>query len=1106
MRIAIGSDHAGFPLKEAVKAFLTSERREVLDLGAHSTDPVDYSDYAEALGRALRENRAERGILLCGSGIGASMAANRIPGVRAGLCHDTYSAHQGVEHDDMNVLVLGGRIIGVELARELIEAFLNARFTGEERHRRRLAKMIALENPLRALQVFGQSVWLDYIRRSLITGGELRRLIDEDGLRGVTSNPAIFEKAIAGSSDYGVILERPEVRMLDAKTLYEQLAVQDMRDAADALRPVYDETARRDGYVSLEVSPLLAYDTAGTLEEARRLWRAVERDNLMIKVPATTQGIPAIRQLISEGINVNVTLLFAQGAYERVAEAYIAGLETYAARGGDLRRVASVASFFISRIDTAVDSLLSKRLQAETNADKTSLLRGLFGKVAIANAKLAYQRYQQLFSGPRWQTLADQGAQTQRLLWASTGTKNPNYRDVVYIEELIGPDTVNTIPPPTFDAFRDHGQPRASLAEDLVSAVATIAALAEVEISLKDVTDKLLVEGVQLFADAFDKLLMAVDEQIKQTGEGRLNQLTYSLPEPLAAAVKKSLAEWRADDKVRKLWGLGASLWSGKDEAQWLGWLGITNDQLANIERLTDIREAARRTGFSHVLLLGMGGSSLGPEVIKSTFGSISGFPKLHVLDSTDPAQVKAFENKIDLKNTLFIVSTKSGSTLEPNVFKQYFFDLVERLVGSKETGRRFLAITDPGSKMQQVAERDHFRRVFLGWPNIGGRYSVLSDFGLVPAAIMGVDVAKFLDRTEEMVCACMPSVPVAENPGVVLGTILGVAAQEFGRDKLTIVAPPGICYLGAWLEQLVAESTGKDGKGLIPIVGEALGNADVYGRDRLFVYLRLSSAPDAVQDASVDDLERAAHPLVRIAVDDPYDLGEEFFRWEFATAVACSILGVNPFDQPDVEASKIATRRLTDEYEKSGALPREIPIFMGQGIELFTDEKNAAALVKAVNGTHTLSGFLAAHLNQLHEGDYLALLAYIEMNEPHERLLQEIRQGIRDVKRVATCLEFGPRFLHSTGQAYKGGPNSGVFLQITCDDAVDLPVPGRKYTFGVIKSAQAQGDFEVLVERDRRALRAHLGSDVAAGLDTLRVAILTSLGRTAQLSAQLPR
>ena len=921
MRVALGSDHAGLELKEAVKGLLAGEH-EIVDVGTYSKDPVDYPDYAEAVAEALREARAERGIILCGSGVGASMAANRIPGIRAGLCHDTYSAHQGVEHDDMNVLVLGGRVVGVELARELSRAFLNARFTGEARHRRRLAKMTALENRLRALQVLGQSVWLDYIRRSLITSGELRRLIDEDGLRGVTSNPAIFEKAVAGSTDYKEQLEAPDARRLDAKTLFERLAVRDVQDAADVLRPVYEDTAKRDGYVSLEVSPLLAGDTAGTLDEARRLWQAVGRDNLMIKVPATPQGIPAIQQLISEGINVNVTLLFAQDAYEQVAEAYKSGLEALVARGGDPSRVASVASFFISRIDAAIDALIAERLQASTDTREQSLLRAVTGKVAIANAKLTYQRYRELFSDRRWQALASRGAQTQRLLWASTGTKNPNYRDVIYIEELIGPDTVNTIPPATFDAFRDHGRVRASLGEDVESASDTMATLAEVGISMKEVTDTLLAEGVQLFADAFAKLLKAVDTQSRQAGAGRLNRLTYTLPRDLTAAVKGSLAVWRAQGKVRKLWARDASLWSGTDEGEWLGWLGIVDDQLAHIQRLSGITEAARTAGFSHVLLLGMGGSSLGPEVIKTTFGRIGGFPELHVLDSTDPAQVKAFEQKVDLKNTLFIVSSKSGSTLEPNVFKQYFFDRVERLVGKTEAGRRFIAITDPGSKMQQVAEGDGFRQVFFGWPHIGGRYSVLSDFGLVPAAIMGVDVARFLDRAEEMVCACMPSVPVEENPGAVLGTILGVAASQFGRDKLTIVASPAIRDFGAWLEQLVAESTGKEGKGVIPIDREALGRPDVYGGDRLFVYVRLLSAPDAAQDAAVEALERAGHPVVRIAVDDPYDLGEEFFRWEFATAVAGSILGIHPFDQPDVEASKIATRKLTTEYEAHGALP----------------------------------------------------------------------------------------------------------------------------------------------------------------------------------------
>jgi transaldolase/glucose-6-phosphate isomerase len=954
--------------------------------------------------------------------------------------------------------------------------------------------MVARDNPVRALQVFGQSVWLDYIRRSLMTSGDLSDLIELDGLRGVTSNPAIFEKAIAGSTDYTDLLESPEARTLDAKTLYERLAVRDVQDAADLLRSVYDATSARDGYVSLEVSPLLAYDTAGTLAEARRLWKAVSRPNVMIKVPATLQGLPAIEQLIAEGINVNVTLLFAQDTYEQVANAYISGLEHLAARGGDLTRMASVASFFVSRIDTAVDALVAERLQAEPRTEKRAALRGLTGKVAVANARLAYQRYLEIAGSARWSALASKGARTQRLLWASTGTKNAAYRDVFYVEELVGPETVDTIPPATLDAFRDHGLPRASLQENVDAAFDTMAALGRVGISMKEVTEKLLADGVQLFADAFTKLLTAVDARRTPTGAGRINRLSASLPEPLAAAVQTSLAEWKTQGKVRRLWGRDASIWSGKDESRWLGWLGITNGQLAHIQRLSRISDVARSAGFSHVLLLGMGGSSLGPDVIRNTFGRIDGFPELLVLDSTDPAQVRACEDAIDLERTLFIVSSKSGATLEPNILTRYFFDRVERLVGATEAGRRFIAITDPGSALQQVAERDGFRRIFYGWPDIGGRYSVLSDFGLVPAAIMGVDVPKFLDRTEEMVCACMPSVPIADNPGVRLGAILGVAANRFGRDKLTIVASPGIRALGAWLEQLVAESTGKDGKGLIPIDREALGLPEIYGQDRLFVYLRLQSAPDVAQDRSVAALERAGHPVVRIALDDPYDLGEEFFRWEIATAVAGSILGIHPFDQPDVEASKIATRKLTADYERDGALPAETPIYTGQGIQLFTDAKNAAALRGAVHRASTLAGYLDAHLRRLRAGDYFAILAYVEMNEAHERVLQAIRHHIRDTRHVATCLEFGPRFLHSTGQAYKGGPNTGVFLQITCDDAVDLAVPGQRYTFGVVKAAQARGDFQVLLDRDRRALRAHLDANVPAALGTLQAAMRAAL------------
>jgi len=571
-----------------------------------------------------------------------------------------------------------------------------------------------------------------------------------------------------------------------------------------------------------------------------------------------------------------------------------------------------------------------------------------------------------------------------------------------------------------------------------------------------------------------------------------INLQNFSLPRDLSEVVKATLDDWETTGKVRKLWARDPSLWTNSGEDKWLGWLDIVAEQERNVRRFTNFAAEVKDAKFSHVLLLGMGGSSLCPEVMRESFGKIPGFPELHVLDSTDPARIKSIENSIDLAKTLFIVSSKSGTTLEPNIFKQYFFERARQVVGDAEVGNRFIAITDPGSKLRQAAETDRFRKIFLGVPSIGGRYSALSDFGLAPAAAIGVDIVKFLDRTSRMILACGPDAGALDNPAVILGAILGVAHNQ-RRDKITIIASPGIYDLGAWLEQLLAESTGKNGHGLIPVDRESLAKPETYGEDRVFVYLRLESAPDSRQDEKIADLERAGQPVVTISVADVYDLGQEFFRWEIATAVAGSIIGINPFDQPDVEASKIATRKLTEEYERSGSLPAETPMFEADGVKLFADDEYAEALNAAI-GNRSLMSYLKAHLDRLQPGDYFALLAYIEMNDANERKLQWARHMVRDTRRVATCLGFGPRFLHSTGQAYKGGPNTGVFLQITCDDATDLPVPGQKYTFGIVKAAQARGDFEVLAERGRHALRVHLGPDVNGGLAILEFAIRAAL------------
>jgi transaldolase/glucose-6-phosphate isomerase len=945
-------------------------------------------------------------------------------------------------------------------------------------------------NPLKSLHDQGQAIWLDFLSRRFLAEGGLKKLVVEDGLTGVTSNPSIFKKALADSADYDDAL-KAGLRDHDYNVmgLYESVAIEDIRNAADILRPVYDAEKGRDGFVSLEVSPYLANDTKATIAEAERLWKAVARKNLMIKVPGTKAGLPAIRHLLGHGINVNITLLFARSVYADVVEAYFSGLEQFVARGGDPKGVASVASFFVSRIDSAVDKRIDAHLAKMPAGPQADMLRQLKGKIAIANAKLAYQDYKKLFFGARWKKLSDAGARVQRLLWASTSTKDPSFRDVLYVEELIGPDTVNTLPADTLAAFRDHGKLRPSLEENIAGAEKVLATLHEFGIALDDVTTKLTLDAVSLFADAFDDLLGGLARKRAAIVGPRLNGFSASLPPEIEKDVTATLEAWRTAGNMRRLWQGDASLWTSADEAKWLGWLSIVGEEQADRKRLAHLAKDA--SGFSHVLLLGMGGSSLGAEVFAKTFGPVPGHPELLVLDSTDPAQIKNTEHKIDLAHTLFVVSSKSGTTLEPNILKEYFFARAQSVLGAK-TASHFLAVTDPESQLQALAAHEKFRAVCLGKADIGGRYSVLSDFGLVPAALMGVDTEKFLASAREMVLSAGEDVPPADNPGARLGIALGILARN-GRDKLTIAASPGIADFGAWLEQLVAESTGKHGKGLIPVDGETLGAPELYGNDRIFAYIRLQSAPDAAQDAAIDALEQKGHPVLRVSVTDPDRLGQEFFRWEMATAIAGAIIGINPFDQPDVEASKVKTRELMDAYEKKGSLPPETPLLEADGIAVFADAANAKAL-KDAGGATTLADVLKAHFSRLGEGDYCALLAYVARNAQHQNALHAIRMAVRDKKHVATCLGFGPRFLHSTGQAYKGGPNSGVFLQITGAPTEDLPVPGHHYAFGAVIAAQARGDLAVLNERGRRALRLHLGADVEAGLATLLTAIRQAL------------
>jgi transaldolase/glucose-6-phosphate isomerase len=938
-------------------------------------------------------------------------------------------------------------------------------------------------NPLLEIPKLGQSIWYDNIRRALIENGDLARKIGDDGLRGVTSNPAIFEKAIAGSTDYDEQMRRLIAEGKGAQEILDAMVIEDIRKTADLFAPVFASTDSLDGFVSVEVSPILANDTDSTIAEARRLWMLVDRKNVMIKIPATPAGIPAIEETIADGINVNVTLIFSQGFYDQVAEAYIRGLERRAGAGLPVEGIASVASVFVSRVDTAIDNQLEFRMRRSGDEDEKARLAALLGKGAVANAKLIYQRFKELFHGDRFAELAKKGALVQRPLWASTGTKSPAYKDTYYVEALIGPETVDTVPPATYTAFRDHGIPRLTLEENLDQAGETIKKLGEIGIDLLQVTQQLQDDGVKAFIDSFHTLMETITAKQASIISGVLERQTASLGS-YSDAVRDTLTRAEKEQWIRRIWNKDATLWKDDDAhkkiiANALGWVTVVDQLVEAAPELAAFSERIRDGGFKDVMLLGMGGSSLCPEVFRRTFGRRDGFPELHVLDSTDPATVASFEERVNLANTLFIVASKSGTTTEPLMFYKYFFDRVRRIKGDR-AGENFIAITDPGTLMEAMATGDKFRRIFLNPPDIGGRYSALSFFGMVPAALQGFDFRTLLARAERVMHACAHQVPTADNPAARLGAILGTLALA-GRDKLTISASPEISSVGLWIEQLIAESTGKEGKGIIPIAGEVLGAPGVYGDDRLFVQISVGSI-DADTDAKLSALEAAGHPVVRRTLQDTLDLGEEFYLWELATAVAGAVLGIDAFDQPNVQESKDNTRHFLEVYKKQGELPDQELVAEGHGLKAYCDPETRDQLGAGLS----LDAFITAHLRRARSGDYVAMLDYIQETSESEQVIQAIRTHLRDALRVATTTGYGPRFLHSTGQLHKGGPPSGVFIQVTADNPADVQLPGEPFTFGVLKQAQALGDFQSLSSRHRRAIRVHLGEDVGLGLKTL--------------------
>jgi transaldolase/glucose-6-phosphate isomerase len=938
-----------------------------------------------------------------------------------------------------------------------------------------------MSNPLVEIMKLGQSIWYDNIRRAMITSGDLQKKIEEDDLRGVTSNPTIFEKAIVGSSDYDEQFKQLVASGATSEEIYEALVIEDISKAADILKPVYDKTDGVDGYISLEVNPRLAYKTQETIDEATRLFERVGRKNVMIKIPAAQEGLPAIEEAIYRGLNINVTMIFSLENYEQVAEAYIKGLERRAAEGKPVDHIGSVASFFVSRVDTAIDGELEKRMQNAAPAERARYEK-LLGRAAIANAKLAYQKFKEIFHGARFADLKAKGAMVQRCLWASTGTKNPKYSDVLYVDNLIGPETVNTVPPQTYTAIRDHGKVALTLESDVPECHKLFDELREIGIDIAAVTKKLQEDGLAAFVTSFDTLEESITAKRDALLSGISERTVASLGK-YSDAVSNAIKEADKGDVMRRIWRKDAALWKQEEAHQKiiknaLGWLTVVSKIAGVTPDLESFADEIRTSGeFDHVMLCGMGGSSLCPEVLRQTFGKQSGYPELLVLDSTDPDTIADLSKQIDPARTLFIISSKSGTTTEPLVFYKYWYDQVGK--AKKNPGDSFIAITDPGTKMEKDATDAKFRRIFLNPADIGGRYSALSYFGMVPAALMGLDVKKLIDRAERVVHACSQVVPAADNPGARLGAIMGECANA-GRDKLTIIAAPEISSFGLWVEQLLAESTGKEGKGIVPVAGETLGTPSVYGDDRLFVSLCVGKLDSAVE-SKLKALEAAGHPIVYRTLHDLYDLGEEFFLWEIATAFAGWRLGINPFDQPNVQESKDATKELLESYAKNGKLQEQQKIASDGTLTVYADEKTSQTLKASSVGEA-----LKAHLQRVKPGDYIALLDYIEETPEHSELIQKIRTHLRDATRCATTTGYGPRFLHSTGQLHKGGSDAGVFLQITAPDKTDFPIPGEPYTFSTLKQAQALGDFRSLSTRGRRAVRIDLGADVTKGLAQL--------------------
>ena len=930
----------------------------------------------------------------------------------------------------------------------------------------------------------GQGPWLDTISRKLLKSGTLKAYIEESGLLGVTSNPSIFQQAISQGEGYEQDIQKLVKLGASTVEIYDALTISDIRAACDLFLPVFQKTCGEHGFVSLEVLPSLAFNESETVQEAQRLFRLVNRPNVMIKVPATEQGINAVRRLIGEGINVNVTLIFSQKNYLDVAHAYLDGLEAFAKKGGDLGSVHSVASVFVSRIDTDIDKQLDVKLVTESDSSRRMLLSELKGKAAIANSKMIYRDFKELFSSARFQTLKSQGAYVQKALWASTSTKNPAYSDLMYVETLVGKDTVNTLPQNTWEALLAHGSIRSnSVEEGILDAEGAFTELKHIGIDVHAVCDRLQKDGVKSFVNSFESLMTTLEKK-RDTKMAPSVKVNVSLPSNLEKTVKDTFSQLAKKDVHARWLAKDPTLWSSDAGHQKvilnrLGWVDNCEKITGKLYEIDALQEKIFKEKVRDIVLLGMGGSSLAAEVLSLILkkpshkvrGALKGI-RFHLLDTTDPASILKVEKAVRYPSTMFLVGSKSGSTIETRSQYQYFFGQVKKFYKNDENkaAARFVIVTDHGSPLETLGRSKSFGGLFLNPVDIGGRYSALSFFGLVPAALLGIDVRPVLADAERFLAAMRVTKDIEKNEGISLGILLGALALK-GKDKLTFWTSPTLASFADWAEQLIAESTGKDGKGITPVAGEMPLSLDRYGSDRVFVTLRLKGENEKLWATRIKALKAKGFPVLDFVWSDGANVGGEFLRWEVATSFASVVLKVNPFDEPNVTESKNITSRLLEDVKKKKALPKPGKLLVVKGAKLTpADEK-----------------LLKAFFAKLPANGFVSLLAYVDRSPVTKKVLQGLQKSMASALKVPVLSGFGPRYLHSIGQLYKGGPKQGVFIEFFVKDGKDVKIPGEVYGFSQLKRAQGMGDYEAISSKGLPILAVDLGSSLVTGFSSFQ-------------------